>query len=174
MHPRHAGERLSARRKLSFNYPDFHLTKTVTIPSTAAGTLNFWFNCSSSEGSTPAYDYMYVEVRSTTGTLLSTVATYSNKNKTTAGVYSLKSFSLAAYNGQTVRLQFRTTTDSRRVSGRFEDEGFKFVQLWRDDRHAEHGAGDSHQESRREGRARDDMLIEHDVDEDDHDECLRL
>jgi hypothetical protein len=55
---------------------------------------------------------MYVEVRNTSGTLLSTVATYSNKNKTTAGSYSLKTFSLAAYKGQTIRLQFRSTTDS--------------------------------------------------------------
>lgn len=86
--------------------------QTVTIPTTATGTLTFWFNCSSSESATTAYDYMYVEVRSTTGVLLSTVATYSNKNKTTAGSYSLKSFSLAAYKGQTVRLQFRGTTDS--------------------------------------------------------------
>ncbi|MEO7168322.1 MAG: hypothetical protein ABI016_14980 [Chthoniobacterales bacterium] len=86
--------------------------QTVTIPSTAAGTLNFWFNCSSSESATTAYDYMYVEVRNTAGTLLSTVATYSNKDKTTAGTYSLKAFSLAAYKGQTVRLQFRSTTDS--------------------------------------------------------------
>jgi bacillolysin len=86
--------------------------QTVTIPSTAAGSLTFWFNCSSSESATTAYDFMYVEVRSTTGTLLQTVATYSNKNKTTAGNYSQKSFSLSAYKGQTIRLQFRTTTDS--------------------------------------------------------------
>ena len=85
--------------------------QTVTIPSTAVGTLTFWFNCSSSESATTAYDYMYVEVRSTTGILLNTVATYSNKDKTTAGSYSLKSFSLAAYKGQTIRLQFRSTTD---------------------------------------------------------------
>ena len=83
----------------------------VMIPSTATGTLTFWFNCSSSESATTAYDFMYVEVRSTTGVLLQTVATYSNKDKTTAGSYSQKSFSLAAYKGQTIRLQFRTTTD---------------------------------------------------------------
>ena len=33
------------------------------------------------------------------------------KDKTTAGNYSQKSFSLAAYKGQTIRLQFRCTTD---------------------------------------------------------------
>jgi kumamolisin len=85
--------------------------QTVTIPTTATGNLTFWFNCSSQEGTTTAYDFLYVEVRNTGGTLLQTLATYSNKNKTTAGNYSQKSFSLAAYRGQTVRLQFRCTTD---------------------------------------------------------------
>jgi Immune inhibitor A-like, MAM domain len=85
--------------------------QTVTIPTTATGSLTFWFNCSSQEGITTAYDFLYVEVRNTSGTLLQTLATYSNKNKTTAGNYSQKSFSLAAYRGQTIRLQFRCTTD---------------------------------------------------------------
>jgi hypothetical protein len=85
--------------------------QTVTIPSTATGNLTFWFNCSSNEGTTTAYDFMYVEVRSTTGVLLQTVATYSNRDKTTPGNYSQKSFSLAAYKGQTIRLQFRCITD---------------------------------------------------------------
>src|SRR5947208_3240105 len=71
----------------------------------------FWFNCSSSEGTTNAYDFLYVEVRNTSGTLLQTLATYSNRDKTTPGNYSQKSFSLAAYRGQTIRLQFRCTTD---------------------------------------------------------------
>jgi hypothetical protein len=85
--------------------------QTVTIPTTATGNLTFWFNCNSSEGTTTAYDFLYVEVRNTSGTLLQTLATYSNRNKTTPGNYSQKSFSLAAYRGQTIRLQFRCTTD---------------------------------------------------------------
>jgi len=85
--------------------------QTVTIPTTATGSLTFWFNCSSQEGITTAYDFLYVEVRNTSGTLLQTLATYSNRDKTTAGNYSQKSFSLAAYRGQTIRLQFRSTTD---------------------------------------------------------------
>ncbi len=86
--------------------------QTVSIPTTATGTLSFWLNVTSSETGTTAYDNLYVEVRNTSGTLLSTLATYSNANKTTAGVYSQKSFNLAAYKGQTVRIQFRSTTDS--------------------------------------------------------------
>jgi len=84
----------------------------VTIPSTATGTLTFWLNVTSSETGTTAYDKLFVEVRNTSGTLLTTLATYSNANQGTAGVYSQKSFSLAAYKGQTVRVQFRSTTDS--------------------------------------------------------------
>ena len=39
------------------------------------------------------------------------MATYTNANETTAGNYSQKSFSLASWRGQTVRVQFRATTD---------------------------------------------------------------
>jgi hypothetical protein len=72
----------------------------------------FWLNITSSETGTTAYDKLFIEVRNTSGTLLATLATYSNVNKGTAGVYSQKSFNLAAYKGQTVRVQFRATTDS--------------------------------------------------------------
>lgn len=85
----------------------------VTIPSTATGTLTFWLNVTSDETTTTTqYDKLFVEVRNTSGTLLSTLATYSNLNKGTAGVYSQKSFNVSAYKGQTVRIQFRSTTDS--------------------------------------------------------------
>jgi Zn-dependent metalloprotease len=87
--------------------------QTVSIPTSAAGTLTFWLNVTSSETTTSIqYDKMFVEVRNTAGTLLATLATYSNLNKGTAGVYSLKSLNMATYKGQTVRVQFRSTTDS--------------------------------------------------------------
>ena len=87
--------------------------QTVSIPATATGNLTFWLNVTSSETTTTTqYDKLFVEVRNTAGTLLTTLATYSNLNKGTAGVYTQKSFSLAAYRGQTVRVQFRSTTDS--------------------------------------------------------------
>ncbi len=45
--------------------------------------------------------------------MLATLATFSNLNKTTAGVYTLRGgYSLASFAGQTVRIQFRATTDS--------------------------------------------------------------
>ena len=85
----------------------------VTIPSTATGTLSFWLNVTSSETTTTTqYDKLFVEIRNTSGSLLRTVTTHSNLNKGTAGVYSQKSFDVSAYKGQTVRIQFRSTTDS--------------------------------------------------------------
>ena len=85
----------------------------IAIPTTATGTLTFYLNVVSAETTTTTqYDKLFVEVRNTSGTLLATLATYSNLNKGTAGVYSQKSLSVAAYKGQTVRIQFRNTTDS--------------------------------------------------------------
>ena len=88
--------------------------QTVSIPTTATGTLTFWLNVTSSETTTTTqYDKLFVEVRNTSGTLLATAATYSNLNKVaSATTYSQKSLNLAAYKGQTVRVQFRSTMDS--------------------------------------------------------------
>ena len=89
----------------------------IAIPAGAAPTFSFWLNVTSSETTTTTqYDKLFVEVRNSAGTLLSTLATYSNLNKGTAGVYSQKSFSLAAWAGQTVRLQFRGTTDTSLIT----------------------------------------------------------
>ncbi len=101
--------------------------QTVSIPSTASGALTFWLNVTSSETTTTTqYDKLFVEVRNTAGTLLTTLATYSNLNKGSIGVYAQKSFSLAAYKGQTVRVQFRSTMDSSiTTSFRVDDVSLK-------------------------------------------------
>ena len=87
--------------------------QTVTIPAGSSPSLIFHLNVTSSETTTVTqFDRLFVEVRSTTGTLLSTLATFSNLNKGTAGVYVLRGpFGLSAWAGQTVRIQFRATTD---------------------------------------------------------------
>ena len=88
--------------------------ETISIPSTATtANLTFWLNVTSSETTTSVqYDKLFVEVRNTAGTLLATPATFSNLNKAATGVYTQRgAYSLLAYRGQTVRVQFRTTTD---------------------------------------------------------------
>jgi hypothetical protein len=66
---------------------------------------------SSESTTTSAHDHLYVEMRNSAGTLLSTLATFSNLDKTTGAVYTQRSLNVAAYRGQTVRVQFRATTD---------------------------------------------------------------
>ena len=88
------------------------LYQTVTIPSTASSaTLSFRLHIDTKETTTyTAYDKLAVEVRNSSGTLLKTLATYSNLNKATG--YQLRSFDVSAYKGQTIRVHFNMTEDS--------------------------------------------------------------
>ncbi len=92
--------------------------QTITIPAGKSPTLTFWLNVTSLETTTTVqYDKLFVEVLDNSGTLLATLATYSNLNKVTASSdYSQKSMSLAAYAGRTIRVQFRTTNDSSAIT----------------------------------------------------------
>ena len=89
----------------------------ITIPAGTSPTFAFWLNVTSAETTTTTqYDKLFVEIRNSSGTLLATLATYSNLNKGTAGVYSQKSFNLGAYAGQAVRINFRATTDTSLIT----------------------------------------------------------
>lgn len=89
------------------------LFQQVTIPAGTSPNLTFWLNITTNEAAgASVFDRLFVEVRNTSGTLLATLASYSNQNSGTAGVYSQKgAFNLASFAGQTVRIQFRSTTD---------------------------------------------------------------
>jgi hypothetical protein len=88
------------------------LYQSVTIPSNACSAkLSFWLRVDTAETSTStAYDTMTVTVRNSSGTVLSTLATYSNLNASTS--YAQKTFDLLSYKGQTVRIQFHGVEDS--------------------------------------------------------------
>ena len=89
-----------------------NLYQQVTIPVDACtANFSFWLQITTAETTTgTAFDRMTVTVRNTFGTVLRTLATYSNLNKTTG--YVQKSFNLADFRGQTVRLQFSGIEDS--------------------------------------------------------------
>jgi hypothetical protein len=88
----------------------------IAVPA-SGNLLSFWLNVTTAETTTATqYDKLFIEVRDTAGNLLSTLGTYSNLNGGTAGAYSQKSFSLAPWAGQTVRVQFRGTTDSSLIT----------------------------------------------------------
>jgi len=87
------------------------LLQTVAIPSTAtSATLSFWLHIDTAETGTTAYDTLKVQVRNTSGTVLATLATYSNVNAATG--FSQKSFNLLSYKGQSVQIYLVGVEDS--------------------------------------------------------------
>ncbi|MDE2307299.1 MAG: PKD domain-containing protein, partial [Xanthomonadaceae bacterium] len=82
----------------------------ITAGKTSAN-LSYYLHIDTAETSTTtAYDKLTVQVYSSSGTLLTTLATYSNLNA--ASGYTLHTNSLAAYIGQTVTIKFTGTEDS--------------------------------------------------------------
>jgi hypothetical protein len=88
------------------------ILQTVTIPSTiTTATLSFWLHIDTSESTTTtAYDTLKVQIRNSSGTVLTTLATYSNLNA--ASGYTQKSFNVAAYKGQTIQVYLVGTEDT--------------------------------------------------------------
>ncbi|MPY33836.1 hydrolase [Streptomyces adustus] len=82
------------------------LSQSVTIPAACTtAALSFYLHIDTAETTTStAYDTLKVQVLNSSGTVLSTLATYSNLNA--ASGYTQRSFSLASYAGQTVTLKF--------------------------------------------------------------------
>ncbi|MFF3871586.1 hydrolase [Streptomyces sp. NPDC001978] len=89
------------------------LSQSVTIPSgCTSANLSFYLHVDTAETTTStAYDTLKVQVLNSSGTVLSTLATYSNLNA--AGGYTQRSFSLASYAGQSVTLKFTGTEGSK-------------------------------------------------------------
>ena len=88
-----------------------YIYQQIAIPTTATGTLSFWLHIDTAETTTTAaYDTMNVQVLNTAGTVLATLATYSNLDKNTG--YAQKTLNLSAYKGQTIRLRFYGVEDS--------------------------------------------------------------
>jgi hypothetical protein len=104
------------------------LYQTVTIPSTATTvTLDFYLLINSAETTTTtAYDTLKVQVRNGGGTVLTTLATYSNLNTSTG--YVQKTFNLAAYKGQTVQIYFEGKEDSSQQTSFLIDDTSLTVQ----------------------------------------------
>jgi hypothetical protein len=88
------------------------LFQQITIPSGVnSATLSFWLKINTAETTTTTqFDRLQVQIRNSSNTVLTTLATYSNLNA--AAGYSLKTFDLSAFRGQTVRIYFLGTEDS--------------------------------------------------------------
>jgi hypothetical protein len=88
------------------------LSQTVAVPSGCSSyQLSLWLHIDTAETTTStAYDTLTVQILSSSGTVLGTLATYSNLNHNTG--YTQHTFSLGAYAGQTITLKFTGTEDS--------------------------------------------------------------
>jgi len=87
------------------------VAQSVSIPSgKSSATLSFYLHIDTKETGTTAYDTLKVQVLNSSGTVLATLATYSNANA--ASGYALKTLNLGAYIGQTVTIKFLGVEDS--------------------------------------------------------------
>ena len=88
------------------------LMQQVAIPSgKTSATLTFWLHIDTAETTTTtAYDTLKVQIRNSSGTVLATLATYSNLNANSG--YAQKSFSLNPYIGQTIQVYLVGTEDA--------------------------------------------------------------
>ncbi|MEU9287404.1 hydrolase [Streptomyces sp. NPDC048275] len=81
------------------------LSQAVTIPSGCAATLSFHLHVDTAETTTStAYDTLKAQVLNSGGTVLATLATYSNLNA--ASGYTQRTLDLGGYAGQTVTIKF--------------------------------------------------------------------
>jgi subtilase family serine protease len=85
--------------------------QTVTIPSgRTSATLQYYLHVDTAEGTTTtAYDTLKVQVTNTAGTVLATLATWSNLNH--ANGYAVHTANMTPYIGQTVVVKFTATED---------------------------------------------------------------
>lgn len=88
------------------------LYQSVSIPADATeANWSFWTRIDSAETTTTqVYDRLRVQVRNSSGSLLSTLATYSNLNKSSS--YVQRNFNLLAWKGQTVRIHLECSEDA--------------------------------------------------------------
>ena len=87
------------------------LSQSVTLPTGCSNyQFNFWLHIDTAETTTSTvFDTLKVQVLNSSGTVLGTLATYSNLNHNTG--YAQRSFSLAPYAGQKVTLKFTGSED---------------------------------------------------------------
>jgi hypothetical protein len=89
------------------------LSQSVSLPAGCASyNLGFWLHIDTAETTTSTvYDKLTVQVLNSSGTVLATLATYSNLDHNTG--YAQHTFNLAAYAGQSVTLKFTGAEDSQ-------------------------------------------------------------
>ena len=107
-----------------YNSGNDSIYQTVALPATTTKVvLTYWVYISTQETSTTAYDFFYVRLRTSTGTVISTPQTLSNKNASGWTQYTFDVTSaLASHAGQNIEVYFDGTTDSSLTTSFFVDD----------------------------------------------------
>lgn len=106
-----------------YDSADDYLYQNFTVPNTTSNVnLSFWYRIVTTDGTTTAYDSLYLDVYNSTGTTrLGTLATFSNKNAN-SGWTQKTALSLNSWKGQTIRLRLHATSDSSNPTDFFVDD----------------------------------------------------
>ena len=98
----------------------YTLDQTISIPSSVTGSsLSFYLKTLTNE-TTTATAYDTLKVQAVSGGVTTTLATYSNLNKSTG--YVLKTLDLSSFKGKTVTLRFLGVEDSSLKTYFFVDD----------------------------------------------------
>jgi hypothetical protein len=109
--PAHSGSWKAWLDGYGTTHTDSILQQVAIFSSHTTATLTFWLHIDTAETTTTtAFDTLTVQVRNSSGTVLKTLATYSNLDHNTG--YAQKTFDLSAYIGQTIQIYLVGTEDS--------------------------------------------------------------
>jgi hypothetical protein len=119
--PAHSGKWLAWLDGYAAPHTDT-VAQTVTIPASCKkASLSFWLDISTDDPATQAFDTFRTQVLNSSGTVLATLANYSNLNAT--GGYAQHTFSLTPYIGQKITIKYTgTETLNGSNTSFFEDD----------------------------------------------------
>jgi hypothetical protein len=119
--PAHGGSWKAWLDGYGTTHTDTLLQQVAIFSSHTTATLTFWLHIDTAETTTTTqYDKLTVQVRNSSGTVLRTLATYSNLNHNTG--YAQKTFDLSAYIGQTIQIYLVGTEDSQKQTSFVVDD----------------------------------------------------
>lgn len=119
--PAHSGSWKAWLDGYGTTHTDTLYQQVAIFSSHTTATLTFWLHIDTAETTTTtAYDTLSVQIRNSSGTLLQTLATYSNLNKNTG--YALQTFDLSSYIGQTIRVYLTASEDSQKQTSFVVDD----------------------------------------------------
>jgi uncharacterized membrane protein len=109
--PAHSGTWKAWLNGYGATHTDTLMQQAAIASNATAATLTFWLHIDTAETSTTtAFDTLALQIRNSSGTVLSTLKTFSNLNKNTG--FAQQTFDLTSFKGQTIQINFVGTEDA--------------------------------------------------------------